>query len=327
MRYALTGDISWLNDAASAAATAQSLNPDLAAVQIAIGKVHLAKGNTEIAHAALQKAMAIDPYDPESNRAIAKMYAKQGRAKDAEAAYRKAIALEPENLLSINAYANFLFDQSRLDEAAKQWQDALALAPDHYAVLVNLGSTLSDTGQTGESITMYERAIEIKPSYMAYVNLATAYDRSNHHPAAVTALEEALSIDDADWLAWGNLAFVYARMNGMDQQTIDTFDKAIELAEIARKQNPRDPYVHSDLAMYYAETGQPKLAIQRLEAALALSPNSGEIAAAAAEAHETMGQREEALALLKTALDLGYPMRRLQSNSALNELMLDPKMQ
>lgn len=327
MRYALTGKISWLDDAANAAATAQGLNPDLAAVQVAIGKVHLAKGNMEIAHAALQKAMDIDPYNPESNRAIATMYARQGRAEDAEAAFRKAIALDPENLLSLDAYAHFLSDQSRLDEAAKQWQDALALAPDHYAVLVNLGATFADTGQVGESVTIYKRAIEIKPNYMAYVNLAIAYHDSGHYSAAVTALEEALSIDDVDWLAWGNLAFVYAHKNGLDQQTIDTFEKAIELAEDARKQYPRDPFVHSDLAMYYATTDQPELAIQRLETALTLSPNSGEVAAAAAEAYETIGQREKALVLLKTALDLGYSMRRLQSNNALDELMLDPRMQ
>ena len=162
---------------------------------------------------------------------------------------------------------------------------------------------------------------------MAYVNLAIAYHDSGHYSAAVTALEEALSIDDVDWLAWGNLAFVYAHKNGLDQQTIDTFEKAIELAEDARKQYPRDPFVHSDLAMYYATTDQPELAIQRLETALTLSPNSGEVAAAAAEAYETIGQREKALVLLKTALDLGYSMRRLQSNNALDELMLDPRMQ
>lgn len=327
MRHALTGEDRWLDEASRAADTAVSLNPDLAPVQVALGRIQAAQGNTDLAFAAMQRAVAIDPNDAVANQAMASMYARLGRLEDAEASFRKAVALDPENFLVLDGYANFLFDQSRYDDAVQQWKVVVRLAPDHYVALVNLGSALSETGRTAEAITMYQRAIEIKPTYMAYVNLGTANARSGRYPDAVQALQKALSIDDSDWLAWGNLAFAYTWMNGMDRQTVDTFGRAIQLAEAARQQNPRDPFVYSDLALYYAKTDQPELAMQRLGTALALSADSGEIMAAAAETHEIMGQRERAIELAQAALELGFPMRQLQRNHELVGLLTDPRMQ
>jgi serine/threonine-protein kinase len=258
---------------------------------------------THLAFAAMQRAVAIDPNDAVANQAIASMYARLGRLEDAEASFKKAVALQPENLLVLDGYANFLYDQSRFDDAVDQWTAVIRLAPDHYVALVNLGSALSESGKTAEAITMYQRAIEIKPTYMAYVNLGTANARSERYPNAVQALLKALSIDDSDWLAWGNLGFAYSRMNGMDPQTVAIFTRAIQLAETARQKTPRDAFVYSDLALYYAKTGQQELGMQRLATALALSPDSGEIMAAAAETYEIVGQRERAIELARDALE------------------------
>ena len=226
-----------------------------------------------------------------------------------------------------DSYANFLFRQSRFEDAAKQWQTVILLAPDHFGALVNLGSALSGIGRISEAITMYERAIEIRPTYMAYSNLGSANARAERYPEAVEALRKALEIDDSRWLAWGNLAYVYSWMNGMDPQAVETFEHAIQLAEVARQQNPRDPFVHSDLALYYAKNGQPELALQRLETAVTLSPDAGEILAAAAEVYEEIGQRDRAIQLAQKSLELGFPRQRLQSNPGFADLLTDPRMQ
>ncbi len=327
MRYALTSDEAYLTEAVANADEAIRLDDSLAPVQVAYGRIQVTQGNFDLALAALQRAVAIDPNDAKAHQAIATVYERLGRLDDAEASFKKAIAFDPENIGILDSYANFLFRQGRSDDAARQWQTVIRIAPDNFAALVNLGSALSETGKIAEAITVSQRAIELRPSYMAYSNLGTAYSRAQRYTDAAEAYRKALELDDTDWLAWGNLAYVYAWTNGMDAQATETFQRAIELAEAARPQNPRDPFVHSDLALYYVKTGQTELALQRLGTATTLAPDSGEIQAAGAEVYELLGQRDKAIELAKLSLDLGYPRQRLQRNPEMSELLSDPRMQ
>jgi tetratricopeptide (TPR) repeat protein len=186
---------------------------------------------------------------------------------------------------------------------------------------VNLGSSLSETGRIAEAVAMYQRAVAIKPNYMAYTNLGTAYSRANRHQEAASAYKKALALNDKDSMVWGNLAFVYSWMNGMNEQTRETFSRAIQLAEAKRAQSPRDPYIHGDLALYYAKLGRTEVALERLNTALALAPKGPDTQATAAEVHELIGQRERALAFAKKSIELGYSRQRLQRNPELSAVM------
>jgi len=326
LRYAISRDDTWLSEAVDAVNMAVNLNPGLAGVQVALGRINTTQGNYDLAFAALERALSIDPNDADANQAMAKVYERQGRLSDAEASFKKAMALDQESLLIRDSYANFLYRQGRYDDAVKLWQSVIAVAPDHFGVLVNLGSALSESGDIPGAIVMYERAIEIRPTYMAYSNLGSAYSLENRFPESVEAFKKALEIDDSDSLAWGNLAQVYSWMNGLDSLAIETFEHAIELAEAARLQQPRDTYVHSDLALYYAKTGQSELAIQRVETALTLSPDSAEILAAATETYELIGQRDMAVELALKSIELGQTRRRFQQSPDLADLLKDPRM-
>jgi tetratricopeptide (TPR) repeat protein len=327
IRYALTRDESWLKEAARSADEAVRLNDGLAPVQVALGRIHAARGNIDIASAALEKALSIDANDAAAHQAMAVVQERQGRMQDAEASFLKAVTLNPSSPAILDSYANFLYRQSRFSDAIHQWQAVIRIAPDHFAALVNLGSALSETGKFPLAITMFERAIEIRPTYMAFSNLGTAYSRAERYPDAVDAYRRALEIDDTDWLAWGNLAYVYSWVDGMEAQAVETFDRAIALAETTRERSPRDAFVHSDLALYYAKTGRAELALQRLAAAITLSPDSGEIQAAAAEAYELVGRRDEAIELALRSLEFGYTKQHFQRNPEMSDLLSDPRMQ
>ena len=327
IRYALTGDEQWLEQATNSVNQAVRLGADLGPVQIAFGRVQAVRGNYDLATAALERALAIDPNDAVANQAIAGVYARLGRPEDAETYYRRALALDPDNPTIHDAYANFLAGQGDMEGAASSYQTVIRLAPDNYAARVNLGSVLTEIGRLSEAIIMYQRANEIRPSYMAYSNLGTAYSRSARYAEAVEAYKNALEINATDWLAWGNLAYVYSWMGAQDALASETFDKAIGLAEEAKQQSPRDPYIHSDLALYYAKTGQSELALRHVETALVLAPGSGEILAAAAEVYEVLGQREKAVELARQALDAGLPWQNLKRNPELVGLLGDSRMQ
>ncbi|MBK6404049.1 MAG: tetratricopeptide repeat protein [Holophagales bacterium] len=326
IKYALTRDRTWLDAAGRSADEAVRLNPGLAPVQVALGRIHGMRGSNDLAFAAFERALAIDANDPEANQAIARQYERLGRLEDAEASYRKALSLDPENLSILDAFANFLFRQGRFEEAVREWRAVIRLAPDNAAALVNLGSALSETGRFAEAITLYERAVSLKPSTMAYSNLGTAYSRAERYPEAAAAYRKALELDGEDWLAWGNLAYVSSWMGGMDARAVEAFERAIRLAEAERKESPRDASLHSQLALYYAKTGDRRLSLQRLSTALTLSPGTGQIQADAAEVYELLGMREKAVAALRRSLDLGFQRQQLLRNPELSRLLEDPRM-
>lgn len=327
MQFAITREEAWLEDAIVQINEAVRLNPGLATVQVVLGQIHATQGNYDLAFAALEQALSIDPNDAEANQAIAKVFERQGRLQDADKSFQRAMALDQENLLIRNSYASFLSRQGRYDEAVQQLQALIKVVPDHYGALVNLGASLSELNRNSEAITLYERAIEIRPTYMGYSNLGASLAAEQRYSEAITAFELAIEQDDSDSLAWGNLAIVYSWMGDKDTEAAATFKHAIELAEATRLQSPRDPYVHSDLALYYAKQGQPELALKRLETAMALSPDSAETLATAAEVHEYTGQRDKAVELAKRSLELGMTRQRLQSNPDLADLLTDPRLQ
>ncbi len=324
IQYALGGEDALLDEAITYAEEAVRLDDSLAPVHVALARAHTLQGNNDLAFAAVERALEIDANDPVANQAMASMLARRGRLEEAEAAYRKAVALDPEHIAVLGSFANFLYDQGRFEEAAAQWQTVLRIAPDHYPTLVNLGSVMTEMNRLSESVTLYQQAIDIKPSAMAYNNLGTAYSRAGRFEEALEAYRGGLAIDDSDWLIWGNVAWVQGWIDPEDPEIASSFDRAIELAEAARARDPRDPWSHSDLAGYYAKTGQFELSRQRLDAAVTLAPDSGEILGSAAAALEIMGQREEAVEMARRALESGYSATQLRRLRDLDDLLEDP---
>jgi serine/threonine-protein kinase len=325
IRYALKRDKAALEMAAKHSAEALRLDPGLAPVQVVNGRVHALMGNNDLAMAAFERALKLDPNDGEAHQAIGRQYERMGRFGDAENAYRRALELDPDDLAARDAYGNFLFRQSRHEDAIRQWQEVIQRAPDHAAALVNLGSALSETGRVSDAISIYQQLVKVKPEAMAWTNLGTAYSRAKRYPDAVAAYRKALELQDRDSMTWGNLAFVYSWMPGHEQEAGRSFAKAIELAEQQRKLSPRDAFLHSDLALYYAKTGREKLARDRLATALLLSPKGPEIHAAAAETHELLGDRGKAMEYAGEALRLGYSRQRLERNPELAGLLAEAR--
>lgn len=323
IRYALSGDEQYLDLALTNIEQGVRLNDAAAPVQVVLGRVYATQGKMDLAFVALERALAIDPNNATANAAMGRAFERQGRIDSAQLAYEKSLALDPEDLLNLDSFANFLYRQGRFEEAAQVWRRVVRLAPDHYAALTNLGASLAGSGETTEAIAMYQQAIAIRPTYMAWSNLGTTYEEAGRRDEAIDAFIRAIEVNSSDWLAWGNLAYSYSLKNGFDAQTIATYEQAILLAEESRESNPRDPYVHSDLSLYYAKTSESALALQRIETALALAPDVADIKAAAAEVYELDGQREQAVRYSKDAIELGYPASRFLQNSVMADVLND----
>ncbi|MCS7042080.1 MAG: protein kinase [Bryobacteraceae bacterium] len=325
IRFALTRNRKDLDTAAYHAGEAIRINGELAPVQVAMGRVQAALGNQDLAMASLERALQLDANDPEAHQAIARQYERLGRLEEAEKSFRRAVELDPDDIAAHDAFGNFLFRQTRFPEAIRQWQEVIRIAPDHSAALVNLSSALCEAGRVSEAIEISNMLLKVKPGAMAWTNLGTAYSRAGRYPEAVSAYRKALEIEPDDPMTWGNLGFVYSWMRADGARAQEAFGRAIELGEARRKETPRDAFLYSDLALYYAKTGRPAAARERLATALGLAPKGPEIRASAAETYELLGDRTQALESVRQALAMGCPRSRLQRNPELAGLLKEAR--
>jgi serine/threonine protein kinase/Flp pilus assembly protein TadD len=307
------------------ATRATELNPELAPVQVALGRAHARKGETDLALECLQRALKLDAFNVDALIALSGVYAKLGRPKDAEASLQRAVAVRPDSWAAHNSFGNFLFRHGRYDEAIEHWRRVLEITPDNASAYTNLGAAFAESGRLAEAQTMYERALAIKPNATLYMNLGTVLFSAGRYAEAARRYQQALKLDDRDYLIWGNLAAAYSWIPGEKEKAAPTFEKAVSLAEVVASRSPTDPYVNADLGLYYAKLNRAEDSIRHLRTALSVAPEDPEIQAWAAEGYEVLGERKEALEHAGRALELGYPPEKFERNPQLDALRADPR--
>jgi tetratricopeptide (TPR) repeat protein len=133
-----------------------------------------------------QKAVDLDPKDPEARIILGSTLQQLGRPEQAEASYKKAIALKPDFAAAHYCLGTMMQELGRFGDAEVSYRNAIALNPSFPEAYINLGITLRKIGKSEESEPIYRRAIALKP------DLAEA-----HYNLGVT-LKDLGRLDDAE---------------------------------------------------------------------------------------------------------------------------------
>jgi len=180
------------------------------------------------------------------------------------AEFQTALSEDPKLADARVAMAKVYFRQGKNAQAAEQLDEALAQKPDYVPALMARGSVADDSGDRAEAIRCYQRVLDANPNNAAAAN---------------------------------NLAWDYAMENV-------NLDQALDLAELARRQDPRNPHVADTLGFIMLKRGVSQAAVPYLREGVAGIPDSE-------SAHYHLGlallatnQPNEAMAELKTALKL-----------------------
>jgi len=164
-------------------------------------------------------------------------------------------------------------------------------------------------------------------SYDIYSNLATLYYIEGKYEDAAHTYELALTLNDNDYLTWGNLAAAYCWINGKKDTAINIYKHAIEIAEERLKVNPKDPDVISNLARYYSDIGNEKKSLKLLKQSLDIAPENVEVMFRAASTYEHLGMRDEALLWIGKAIRNGYSLSEIENQPELKQLVTDERYQ
>jgi tetratricopeptide (TPR) repeat protein len=125
----------------------------------------MAQGQPGAALPGLQKAMGLEPGDPEHGLQLGLALNSLGRQAEAEAAFRASLARLPSSSAAWAGLGLCLAQQGRLPEALQCLRQALALDPRDLASWGNLGKALYLSGQVDEALRAYGQGLSLDPAW------------------------------------------------------------------------------------------------------------------------------------------------------------------
>jgi len=213
--------------ARAAAATAISLNPNLAAAHIAQGRLlEVTDFDRAAAEAEYRRALQLAPNDGEAQYALALMTGTLGQPERAIEQVRQSLIVDPLRAAAYDRLSRYLTALGRLDEADQASRTAIEMQPaaDFFRIQLTVIEVLRGDAQAALHI-----AQQIQPGSWQDAALAIARQIGSDHAAADAALQNLIDKDA------GNGAYQIAEVYALRKQP----DQAFEWLERARAH--RDP--------------------------------------------------------------------------------------
>jgi serine/threonine protein kinase/tetratricopeptide (TPR) repeat protein len=317
----------WLAEAQANCKKAAELDNRIPAVHVTLARIHDLMGQHDLALQEFQRALDINPRDAAALNGLAHAYEDSGRIPDAEATFQKAAALRPDSWDSYDELGNFYVRQSKFQEAVQQYRRALDLTPDNAQVYLNLGASYLDSGDPklqADAERALKKSIALSPSYPAYANLGNLYLTGQRYADSASVTENALKLNDHDYMVWNNLVLAYEWLKDKDKAEAAR-QRMLALLEQTVKLKPQDASAQATLAVLYAHYGLADKAASRIQTALALAPDDSGVRAEVAEAYELLGKRGEAISEMQKAVQKGFALEQAKIDPELTELISDPK--
>jgi serine/threonine protein kinase/tetratricopeptide (TPR) repeat protein len=315
----------WLDKAKTQCERALEINPQLAEGHTCLGNVYSSTGQYDEAVQQYQRSLDLDRNSDETLRLLAEAYQKQGKASAAEEAYRKAVSLRPNYWDVYNAFGSFYYNQARYADAEAMFQKAIKLAPLNFRGYSNLGAIYLLLGRYEEAVNALQQSSALRPTFEAYGNLGAAYFYMRRYQESAENLQRALTIDDKDWLNWGNLGDTLYQIPSRRQDALGAYRKAIELAQARLEVNPKDSFILAFTADYYAMLDQEQKAREQLTRALEIAPKDAEVLFRAAILQNHFGQADKTIDLLNKSVAAGYSKTVIRDTPDFDHLKNDPR--
>jgi serine/threonine protein kinase/tetratricopeptide (TPR) repeat protein len=324
-KYQLTHDSKWADAAIENCQKAANLNSNLAYAHACLGQALRGTGNYEKAAEQYRRALELDSGSDDAYGGLAAVYEQLGRLAEAEQLHKQDISVRPGYWATYNRLGLFYMAHARYEEAASMFSQVVSLAPDSFTGYYNLGAIRVLQGKYDDAIPLLERSLSIRPTADALTNLGTAYFQMRRYPDAAAKFEEAVKLDEKDYVMWGNLGDAYYWTPGRRSEAAAAYEKAIALGEQNLRVNPRDAQLLGYLAEYHAMRGERKPALANLDASLRLLPKSPDMLLNAGIVYQQLGDTNRALDVLEQAVSLGLSPEMLRDTPNFDALKDNPQ--
>jgi tetratricopeptide (TPR) repeat protein len=326
LKYQLGKQKQWIAAAQQACTKAVDLGNAGAEGHMCLGLLEDGTGQYEKAAEQFQQAVQLEPANDRAYTSLAGAYQHLNQPDKAEETYKRAISVRPQYWRVYSFLGAYYVSQAEYDKAALMFRRSTDLDPDSYVAFYNLGAALLYEGKDVEGEQAFEKSIAIRPSRTAYNNIAVAQFRLHRFQDSIRNYKEALKLDDSDYQTWGNLGDSQY-YGGDTASAMESYRKAIALAESQLKVNPRDAAVLGDLASYYSMLGDRKQALSYLDRSLQLGRGDKELLLNAAVVYNQLREIGPALEWLGKALAAGYSPSVVATGAPFDNLHDNPRYQ
>jgi tetratricopeptide (TPR) repeat protein len=306
----------------------EALEQDGQSIQsrVTLGNLYNKVGDHAQAEAILFAAAAQSPYYERTYYHLARTYDALGRIEEAEAAFARSISLEPGFWGTYLGYGNFLARHQRYDEAIIEFRKITEIAPEEFVGYASMGASYFESGQLELAAEYIEKSLEINENSRSYFNLGLIHQSLGNYPQASDGFSRAVEMNPQNYRALMFLADVQEQA-GDARLAVSTNRRALEVADGLVAINPADGYVLAHTAILLAGLGDNDEAKLRVEHAIELEATNPKVRFESAVVFESLGDRQRAVAEMRTALRLGYPAKMFQSSSATTPFKNDPEIQ
>jgi tetratricopeptide (TPR) repeat protein len=181
----------------------------------------LAKGDSDMAMAYLNKAIKLDPADAEAHYNLGNCYLSQDLPAKAVGEYEKAIKLKPKYVKAYGNLAVSYVRMGRADEAVANFRRVVELEPNSPDGRFNLANILAGTGKIDEALDQLLMTVELAPQdSVAHSAFAKLLLQQGWVERAIAEYERALDIDPNNESAQTGLekALITQSAGGQPQQ-------------------------------------------------------------------------------------------------------------
>ena len=330
LKYELTKNSELLEKTRSSCTKAIEISDRLASVHVILGIIYREAGQYEDAIKEYQQALLDDPVNFDALHQLALVYENLGRLEKAEEAHKEAIKSKSSYWCGYSRLGYFYYIYGRNAEAEKMFRRSTELMTENVLDYNNLIAVYFQLGQANSAVAMFEKSIAIKPNADAYSNMGTIYFFQRRYADAMAMYEEAIDLaknKENNYIIWANLADSYRYTPGYSEKAPETYQRAIQLAEKKLVTNPRDAYLRSNLAVYYAKSGQNKNALAEISKARKIEPNDVQILFDCILVFEIVNQRDKAIHALQEYIERGGSMEAVRDYPDLSGLRADSRYQ
>lgn len=323
-KYSMTKDKAYIPKARALCNEAVSAGNAGAAGHVCLGTLENSTGNYDKAVDEFKTAVQLEPANDEAYVGLGAAYERSQNPAEAERTYQRIVKLRPTYWKGYNLLGGFYLRQGDFARAQTMFKKVTEITPESYRGYANLAAALLGEAHYQEAMQPLERALSIRPSYGTYSNLGTAYYHLRKYDDAVRSYQQAVKLNDKNYVTWGNLAEAQY-MAGQRDQARSIYIKAIALAQDSLKINPHDPQLLKDVADYSSMIGDRAQAFRYLDQALQYSKFDKETLFSAALIHNQFNETGPAFEWLRKAVQAGYPLDTVRQSPSLDNLRNDPR--
>jgi serine/threonine protein kinase/tetratricopeptide (TPR) repeat protein len=285
--------------------TALDLEPNLVAGHQVMGNIWFFRGNANSAIKEMERALSLDPSNPQSLIYTAQVYFQIGQFAKAEEMFRRVLAARPNYWLAYNYLGNVCKAQGKYQDAFRAFAAARLASPRNTFVLNDFGETALKLGLLKDSRESLEQSFSIRPSGVAAADLAQVLRAQGKYSQALTFALKAVALDPKDDELWREVGDCYNALPDHRAKALEAYSRAAEEAKSHLEINQTEGARWILLALYQAKLGNLSAVRLALNRAEVLGANDLDSLLTKARTLELMGKRQAALDTLTSCFQKG----------------------